>query len=172
MAIKTKEFEMFFTTFRTTQFSAVSGVEFLDKPGANEPQVILSKTEVKTGDGWKSLDNRAAINDYVKDSSGAMQPRHVLSLLTSHVMEFNFGFLSSWDKIKVPSRFRSNFKSVESGSVRPVIASIVQEGLASLRELEEYYSVDDAFKMLDILTAKAVNSALANEEAMERAKEL
>ncbi|XAO36673.1 hypothetical protein WP1_034 [Pseudomonas phage WP1] len=37
-----------------------------------------------------------------------------------------------------------------------------------MRELEEYYSTQDAFKMIDIITAKSVNEALASEASQNR----
>lgn len=161
---------MFGVTYRVAQYSAIVGVELIDVMNQESPFVVLANTEVKIDGGWARLDNAKAINDYVVDVAGALQPRYVLSILTSKVMDFNFGFLGTWKKIKVPSRFRSEIDMVEVASVRPMIATIIQEGLATMRELEEYYSVDDAFKMLDVITAKAVNSALAHEEAVERAK--
>lgn len=70
------------------------------------------------------------------------------------VYDFSFGFLKTWKGVKVPRRFISDAKSVSTEYTDPLISQLIQEDYASLRELEEYYSLEDAFRMFDIMTAK------------------
>lgn len=44
-----------------------------------------------------------------------------------------------------------------------MIAHIVSRRLATLRELDEYYSTEDLFDMLEILAVEDNNQSIANE---------
>ena len=49
-------------------------------------------------------------------------------------------------------------------NVDPVLAMVVVEGLASLRELDEYYSYEDALNMAEILNVRHYNEWLAGKD--------
>lgn len=164
-----KKFKAFGVDYKSQQFSAVNGLALLSQDEMN-PTELLSLTEVKVGDDWFSLSEPENINLYLKDIIDILPPLLVLNGIQSIVTELSFGFLNSWSGVKVPRRFLNNIESVTSENSEPMITHLVGSDIATLRELEEYYSLEDAFKMFDIMMVKSVNEALANEEATKTAR--
>lgn len=169
MAMKELEFEIFGLKYKTKQFSAIEGLKILDELLTVHPTIILRQTQIFHDENWINLDYHS-INNLVKDFANAVSPRMALKVLTSHVSDINFGFLDNWKVIQVPSRFLSNAKTVKVEGIEPIVSTLVQEGVASIRELEEYYSIEDAYRMFDIIMSKAVNNLLGQEEAEREAK--
>ncbi len=165
MSVKQKTFDMFGNKYRVRQFNAEFGICIVNSKEEN-PIDILSETEIFKNE-WIKLDNRESINEHVKDSIDQLPPVTVLRLLISVVKEFNFEFLDSWKGVRIPPRFIQDGAAIDSKYSDPMIAQLVQDDVASLRELQEYYSLEDAFRMFDIKVAKAVNEAIANEVAMK-----
>jgi len=165
--IKSKSFDAFGMSYRTAQFPAAGGMELMGHMIDMNPMDVLCRTEARGPDGaWTRLDNRDSVNEFVRDALGIMPPILVLRGLTKIVNDFSFGFAREWKGVKIPARFRTGPVDPKSSSyVDPMIAQILSEGMATLRELEEYYSLEDAFKMFDVIVAKSVNSALAHEVA-------
>ncbi len=163
---KTKYFDIFGIHYRTVQFPAIPCLAALghDLP----PDEALQRTEVKTEAGWVRLDNREAINAEVKDILGIMPPLLVLRGVMKVVHDFSFEFASQWRGQKIPSRFQSKGEVRSSTYTQPMIAQILTENMATLRELEEYYSLEDAFKMFDVIVVRSINSALATEAATRK----
>jgi hypothetical protein len=168
MTTLNKQFDLFGVTYRTTQFAAVTALDIMARAGSVHPTENLRLTEVKTKGGWVRLDTAEAINEWVIDVLFAIPPNLVLNGVLKVVNEFSFGFTAGWTGVKIPSRFKSDDPPRESKYVDPLIAQLLQEEAATLRELEEYYSLEDAFKMFDVMVAKGVNAALAQESAMKK----
>lgn len=171
MSTKTKRFVVFGRVYRTRQFAALPGIQLMDKEGDIHPVEILRQTDVHDGIDWKPLDNENAINELVFDASGALNPILCLRGLMEVVSEFNFGFLSGWKGVKIPSRFLDGSSNVATKHVDPLLSNIIGDGVASMRELEEYYSLEDAYKMFDLMAARSVNQALANEAATKASRQ-
>lgn len=168
--ITTKEFEMFGREYRTKSFAAIPALAILRELDSVHPLVLLATTEVRDGDVWRPLSSPEAVNSHVTDRAGILSPRAVLDSLCFIVSEHNFGFLKLWKGIRVPGRFLSEVGAEKTEHADPLIAQLISEDLASMRELEEYYSLKDAFVMSDILVATAVNNALQREAAERDAK--
>ena len=169
---KTSQFSIFGNNYRTHQFAAARGVEMLCEGSASaNPVALLSGTEVLATEGWLELSGIGAINALVKDSLGLAASLVVLDALCAKVYEENFGFLASWKPVAIPKRFVStiDFK-IEEYKIDPVISTVVMAGQATIRELEEYYSTEDAFKMYDMIAVDSLNKALGSEAAMADAK--
>jgi len=161
---------MFGVKYRTTQFDAVSGLDLMELLRTVHPCEVLKKTEVEVMGNWVPLNDPDNVNFYVKDVLGIVPPLKVLIALSDTVSAFSFEFLSGWKGVKVPSRFISDAVSVSTAYSKPLITQLVQSGSASLKELEEYYSLEDAFKMFEINVAKGVNDALSSEAAAKASK--
>jgi hypothetical protein len=170
MARQTREFTAFGIAYRTKQFDAVSGMRFVDTRGADHPCRMLATTEAWHDGAWHSLATPENINRYVYDGARCVSPLMVLRGIVSVIREFNFSFIGTWKGVRVPSRFLTDVDGVASQNVLPMISALIQQEAASLKELEEYYSLEDAFKMFDVMTSKGVNEALANERAMKKAE--
>jgi hypothetical protein len=167
--IKDIEFTLFGRRYSSRQFPAVAALELFGRDNPL-PIDILALTKVKADSGWVQLNSRESINDNVTDAIDKLPPRLVLIALINAVNNINFGFVGAWRGVKVPSRFTDSTQTAESKNADPLIASLISDDVASLRELEEYYSLEDAFKMFDIIVAKGVNKALANEAAVGKSK--
>lgn len=170
MSRKTKRFDMFGVAYRVKQFSAVGGFAFIDSKGSDHPCDMLAETEVLYLDKWLRLDNPAHINAGVFDCTRVIPPAAVLRGVVSIVRDFNFQFVKGWKGVKVPNRFVNESATTASDHAPQLISSLIQEGVATLKELEEYYSIEDAFVMFDVITSKGVNQAIANEDAMKANK--
>lgn len=170
MARKESDFDMFGINYRTKQFNAVYGLELMDSPVDMTPLQILCDTEVEFNGEWIKLNSAERINLYVKDLANLITPVSVLGSLMGIVSTLNFGFMIDWRGVKVPRQFMSDAKTVETVNSKPLVAQLQQQGTASLRELEEYYSTEDAFKMFDVNVAKGVSEAYANMAAQRAAK--
>jgi len=167
----TRIFEVFGIKYRTRQFAAVPSLDMLSRIDDLHPMDALAQTEINVNGEWVPLTTREAINEHLRDGIMYLAPVIVMRGIVSLVTEYSFAFAKEWKGMKVPARFTTGQSSSEirsSPHVNPMIANIIQEGMATLRELEEYYSLEDAFKMFDVLTAKSINSALAHEAATKR----
>lgn len=170
MTCKIKEIQLFGVVYSCQQFSAIEGMSIFEMENPH-PCIILSKTQVQTKKGkWKPLSEVENVNKFVLDKLGVFTPLQVLNVLVDLIRKENFGFLSSWKGVKVPVRFLSDSKQVHSEYTTPMLSSLINENKASLKELEEYYSLEDAFRMFDMLSMKNVNEALSNEAAQARAR--
>lgn len=134
------------------------------------PQIVLAHTDALKDGHWTNLATQEAINEHVLDQAGVLPPRVVLSGLLRIIGDHSFGFMRHWKSAKVPRRFLSGASSVDSSNVDPIITALTTDKMATLRELEEYYSLEDAFKMFDSMVVKGINSALSTEAAMANAK--
>ncbi len=167
---KDKVFDIFGVNYRTRQFTAVPALAMMAKDGDLDPCEMLEHTQVQVGGKWLKLSDPDNINQHVVDKADIVAPRMALNAVLSVVNDFNFGFLYEWKGVRVPPRLVDESQSVVSDHADPMVSHLVQGGAATLRELEEYYSLEDAFKMFDILTAKGVNQALSQEHAHRQAK--
>ena len=160
---KTKIFTAFGVQYRTTQFPALPALDMLGD--VKSPMDLLSRTAVKIDGEWMALDSREAINKLVIDRAFVLPPVTVLRGITRLISDYSFSFAREWSGVKIPSRFKTAGEVKSSEHVSPMVSQIMQEGMATMRELEEYYSLEDAFKMFDVLVVKSVNSALSHEAA-------
>lgn len=165
MARLIKEFDAFGVNYRSKQYSAVYGLELMETPGDMDPFQVFTGTEVEHNGQWVPLSDRYTIDVHVVDLAGILSGFSVLRAVMGIVSIHNFGFLVDWRGVKVPNRFLDDAASVATANARPLVAQLQAYGSASLKELEEYYSLEDAFKLFDINVAKGVNEALANEAA-------
>jgi hypothetical protein len=166
MSRKSTEFDAFGVKYRTKQFPAIRGLELIDDSKNIHPCEILELTEAQDVQGnWHSLAHPDNINRYVRDVIEVLSPLLVLKAVADLVNEYSFGFLLSWKGVKIPARFTDSFRAVVTQNAQPLVSQLVQDKTADIRSLEEYYSLEDAFKMFDIMVAKGVNEALANEAA-------
>lgn len=170
MATKTKTFSLFGVDYRTQQFPAIPALDIMANVANIHPIDNLRLTQVNVDGVWTPIDTREAINALVVDKAFVLPPRMVLQAVLKVVNEFSFGFTGTWKGVKIPKRFASGIEPKASSHVDPLISQLLQEEVASLRDLEEYYSLEDAFKMFDVMVAKGVNAALSHEAAMKSRK--
>jgi hypothetical protein len=170
---ETKEITLFGHRYRLTQLSAAEAFKYMNtnRDPLTELMAMLGGAAIYTGGQWARLD-RDHINKYVKDAIDVMQPRLVLKALVKQCNDFNFGFLNSRKSFKVPNYLKPNqdyeVKQIEGES--PVLGVLVAEGKATLRELQEYYSLEDAFRIYDILFVEKLNNAEAHHQAFQKTK--
>ena len=172
---KSVEFSIFGNNYRLTQFAAVTGLMLVCEDDAHGsaglPLRMLAETDVWTTDGWVALRDPGAIDRFVTDSLGMVNPVAVLDALCAKVHAENFGFLAEWKPVEIPRRLVVTIDAeMEAPRMDPVISLVVMAGKATLRELEEYYSTEDVFKMYDMIAVDNLNKALGSESAMAEAK--
>ena len=166
-----KYFETFGRHYRITQFAATRGFELMEKREELGPLDMLSGTSARRDSGeWVDLNTRETINELVTDIAEILPPREILDVIFGFASYHNFGFLHSWKGAKIPRRFVSEKESVSSTYVEPIVSILIQDKVATLKELEEYYSLEDAFKMFDVIVVKGINQALSNEDTMKSAR--
>lgn len=168
MARKLTEFSLYGVNYRSQEFSAMDGLDIMDRMDSMNPLEALSLTEVKADDGWAALSSVEIVNERVLDVAKIISPTIALKGLIYKVQDLNFGFLAGWKPIKIPFRFLSDHEPISSPTIKPIVAQLISEKLATVRELEEYYSTRDAFQMFDVILQNALNKALANEAASNK----
>lgn len=156
---------MFGLSFEVTQFSAVTGLEILFSKERVRPEKYLSCCVLVRDGNRIEMGAPSAINELIEDEAGIVPPAGVLAALIKLIHSFNFSFISTWEAVRVPGRFISGARTVSTKGTPSIISQLIQDDVATKRELEEYYSLKDAFQLLDIMTAKGVNAALAQEAA-------
>lgn len=168
---KTKEFEVFGIVYECKQFPAVEAMEMVDCITILTPKELLKSVDVIKYDGTRvPLTTPEMIDREVKDCMNRLPPKVVLNAIMEIVKSHNFAFLQDWRGVTIPKRFLSGAETVSSSYVEPVFAAIMNNGLATYKELEEYYSLHDAFIMFDAILTKTVNESYAHEAAEAEAK--
>lgn len=164
---KKKNFPLFGFNYQMTQLSAMVAFDRITSDSTD----ILPLMESVSIDGVP-LNNRAIINEKVVDKIGWIKPRLVLNALIFEINDFNFGFLNIRKQVKVPSHLLSGDRpeplSKQYMDSSPILAMLVSEGKTTLRELEEYYSLEDAFRLYDIIFFDKLDEAEANYASMKR----
>ncbi|MEM5370274.1 hypothetical protein V4C53_30130 [Paraburkholderia azotifigens] len=164
------EFDSFGVRYRMKQMAAADAFRVFINAQDLGPLDMMRDVSVKTDSGWVELFDESNLNTFVRDNKHIVQPREVLNGLISVVSEFNWGFLKHRQQLKVPSYLRGNseVKSVEG--IDPVMGTLIAAGKATLIELETHYSLEDAFKIYDILCNDQINKAQAQYDAVQAAK--
>lgn len=170
MARKIVEFEVFGLRLRTLQVGAVTAFAELGRESLPNPMQILSLIEIEVGGEWIKLNNRAAINAHVKEATGFVPAHVVLESVIDGWNEANMGFIKSWTPSKVPNHLKSDRDVRRSAGIDPIIASVINSKQATLRELEEYYSGEDAIKLFDINMNAKLDEAESQYQAYKEAK--
>lgn len=135
-------------TYRITKMKAYSAKEYLD---SKDESLLYKCISVKTSDGWVIL------------SEPEMIDRHVatwmdLSALLDSTIDYNFGFLETRRFRRLPD---SGISSASPFHCDPLFHALVSNKYASLTELKESLTLEDAFDLLDSLTATKLNEYYA-----------
>jgi hypothetical protein len=172
MSMKTKMFESFGVRYQVTQMSAAKAFAVFLAQGADpEPLDALAGMVVLDSErGAVPLNDQVSVNTFVRDTRTIVKPRLVLNGLVAVAFDFNCGFLKSRKRIKVPSYLRSDSEPQELGGEDPVLSALIADDKATLRELEEYYSLEDAFRIYDVFFNAQLSKAKAQHAAMKEAK--
>lgn len=155
--MKTKKVESINgVAFRFTKIPAIAARDLLSELGS-ELDVLRQYIEISTDDGWVVLDSPAAIVKHITDWE-------LLTLIELFSYDYNFGFLSSWEPTPLPAKMRdSNYRVAESKNVDAAVSALVTSGMAEYEQLRDVYSLEESFKLLDILTVKKINEFRAAE---------
>lgn len=144
--------------YRLDKIPAIPAKELLDKSLTNELSALRAFIFVQDKGDWLPLSDDTTVVELVDDWE-------VLTQLELKSYEYNYGFLSTWKTATVPPSMSAKFKAVESRYVDPVVTALVSNNLASYKELRDDYSLEEAFKLLDILTVTKINEHKAQEAA-------
>ena len=143
-------------TFRFTKIPAIAARELLAVLDA-ELDALRRYIEVSTEDGWIALDSPAAVVKHIPDWE-------LLTLIELFSYDYNFGFLASWEPTQLPAKMReSNYRVAETKNVDAAVTALVTSGMAEYEQLRDSYSLEESFKLLDILTVKKINEFRAAE---------
>ncbi|AAT37734.2 gp15' E', partial [Burkholderia phage BcepB1A] len=79
-------------------------------------------------------------------------------------------FFRERQSVRFPRFAGGEGPSIDHVNVDGFIACIVEEGLATLRELQTVYCLEDALDMWEIIMVKRTNERLASEAADKRSR--
>lgn len=144
--------------YRLLVIPAVSARAFLDTGLTNGLSCLHRFIEAQDGDVWTRLDTPGKIETLVESWE-------ILAELEVKVYQLNYGFLESWKPATVPSGMLAKHRVAESSNVDPIISAVVSSGFATYKELRDDYSLEEAFKLLDIMTVNKINEYRAMEAA-------
>lgn len=89
----------------------------------------------------------------------------ILSKLEVACYEYNYGFLRNWKPQLIPAEMAATYFVAESNHVDSIVSALVSNELATYKELRDEYSLEEAFKLLDVLAVKRINEFRAREAA-------
>lgn len=113
--------------------------------------------QIETPQGWLSLDDDSVVIKYVKSWED-------LTNAEIEAYDYNFGFLTTWKSQQIPeSMKRVKYVVAESKNLDPATAALINHGMATYEQLRDKYSLEEAFKLLDVLTVKKLNEHRAAE---------
>lgn len=142
--------------FRFTKIPAIAARDLLSVLDA-ELDSLRQYIEVSTEDGWVVLDSPASVVKHIADWE-------LLTLIELFAYDYNFGFLASWVPTPLPAKMRdSNYRVAETKNVDAAVSALVTSGMAEYEQLRDSYSLEESFKLLDILTVKKINEFRAAE---------
>ncbi|MNE25760.1 hypothetical protein D3C81_1425270 [compost metagenome] len=145
-------------TYRIDKIPAIPAKELLSEKLAADMSALRQYIFVKDGRDWVALSDDTVVVELVENWE-------VLTQLELTSYEQNYGFLAAWKTATVPASMAAKFVAAESKHSDPVVSALVSSGLATYKELREDYSLEEAFKLLDILTVKKINEHRAQEAA-------
>lgn len=164
---KTAALNVYGVKYMAKQLAAADAFEWMTTPDDEESMMVILRSVSIDG---VPLDSAAVVNDKVRDPINVMRPRLVLKELLRIVGKFNFGFLDERKQVKVPTYLKSDTEARLVEGESPIMGVLISENRASLRELEEYYSMEDAFRLYDIVFIDKLNAAEANHAAYKKRK--
>ena len=171
MARKLKTFDVLGLRFRTMQIGAASAFEEVSRGGIPDPMNVFPLLEIQVSDDeWVRLDTRAKVNQYIREQTGFVPAHSVLEAVMMAWSEVNTGFLRTWKPIKVPNYLRGEVEARQAPGIDPILSSLINSNKASLRELEEYYSLEDAVRLFDVNMAANITQADAQYRAAKQAQ--
>lgn len=142
--------------FRFTKIPAIPARELLSGMVADF-DVLRPYVEIATAEGWIILDNKPAIEKYVKSWE-------TLTAVELFAYEYNYGFLAKWKPTPLPAKMEeSSYRVAETKNVDAAVAALITNGMANYEQLRDSYSLEEAFKLLDVLTVKKINEFRAAE---------
>jgi hypothetical protein len=171
MSRKTVKFELGHRNFKSKQLSAFHAYEVLfGNDGDVSPEELLQDTYIEAGSGWIRLDSEDIINEHIFHPANLESPLSMLTRLMDKIRRESCGCMYEWNHVKVPRRFLSDAATVESPRGMPILSTLYTEKLATLQELQDFYSLDDALRMYDDFTVQNINKALSQEKAMSESR--
>jgi hypothetical protein len=184
---KQMTFDLFGSSYRIRQMAATEGLKRLEseKPMEEDAVAVLAEAEAhvfdsaaKQGRGaWVPLGSAQAVDTYVKDCREGvghmfmLRPQQVLQHLLSAVHNHNFSFAAGWSFVKFPKRLQAADIAWEPPKeIGGLILSLMSSRQATLKELQTFYSVEDAYFMQQAMASDSLRSALLHEDAMKEAE--
>lgn len=139
---------------RFQKVPAIAAFELLDNKTTHK---AVAWTSVKVDGQWVGLTDDDVVNAVLPDWEALVE-------IETAAVDYNFGFLDSWRPIRVPASMEPQYSTITSRHANPIVSALVSAEMATILELREHYSLEEAFQMLDIATAKSVNEHKAMEQ--------
>lgn len=100
------------------------------------------------------LDSDEKINIHIPDYTA-------MKYLENEVYYHTFGFLRDWKGMEGVPNISGDFESVRSATVNSIVALVIEERLATLKELRNDYTLLDLMNLWSIVNANRVSNHLA-----------
>lgn len=134
--------------YRISKMMAYNAKEYLD---SKDESLLYKCINIKTDDGWLNLSEPEIIDSNVETWMD-------LSALLDAAISHNFGFLETRRFRRLPD---SGVSSASPFHCDPLFHALVSNKYASLTELKNNLTLEDAFDLLDSLTTTKLNEYYA-----------
>lgn len=144
------------TTFRFLKIPSIPARVVMNSM-QKELDCLRPFIQIETPQGWLSLDDDSVVKKYVDNWED-------LTNAEVEAYDYNFGFLTTWKSQRIPHKMtKVKYVVAESANMDPATAALINHGMATYEQLRDKYSLEEAFKLLDVLTVKKLNEFRASE---------
>lgn len=108
----------------------------------------------------------------VKNRGISKQPRHFVGNLSKIRMgndELQLLFFSTWQSVRYPRIDGGEIAWVDFKNIDSLVGLVIAEGKATLKELQESYSLEDLFYLYEVIMVTKSNEWLAYKHAERQA---
>lgn len=152
----TKTYSIDDCEFRFTKIPAIAARELLSSM-QTDFEVLRPYIEIATNNGWVVLDNKHVIEKCIASWE-------TLTAAELFAYDYNYGFLATWKPTPLPPKMEeSSYRVAETKNVDAAVSALITNGMANYEQLRDSYSLEEAFKLLDVLTVKKINEFRAAE---------
>ncbi len=78
-------------------------------------------------------------------------------------------FFSTWQDLRLPNWGGGEIAYLDFKNIDPFVGLVINEGKATLKELQESYNLEDLYKLVECILVQKANEYYAHKDAEKKA---